>query len=56
MSEGKGGGREGGREQNYLMVVLFVICSRIAEGLEQSLPALETAVLVNNNLEELVCC
>lgn len=30
------------------------VCSRIADGLEQCLPSLETVVLVNNNLEELV--
>ena len=28
--------------------------SRIAEGLEESLPQLQTLVLVNNNIEELV--
>ena len=31
-----------------------LFCSRIAEGLEQSLPQLETLVLTNNNLEKLV--
>ena len=30
------------------------VYSRIADGLEQCLPSLETVVLVNNNLEELV--
>lgn len=28
--------------------------SRIAEGLEQCLPVLETLILTNNNIEELV--
>ena len=33
---------------------IVFLCSRIAEGLEQCLPMLETLVLTNNNLEKLV--
>ena len=39
----------------YQVILHCWLCySRIAEGLEQSLPKLETIVLTNNNIEDLV--